>query len=148
MLKWIRGYLEKESDTIQRSGAAQAYAEIMIAYGEAYIDKMLPQIITLIRENNRHTKEGYLGIFVFLPGCLGDKFEKYFDFLLPLILEGLSDEYENVRNVSNRIFEICIKLFAKRNTSQLIEPLILGLFDQNWRIRCNSIALISNRHLN
>ena len=48
MLKWIRSYLEKESDTIQRSGAAQAYAEIMIAYGEGYIDKMLPQIITLI----------------------------------------------------------------------------------------------------
>ena len=148
MLKWIKGYLEKESDTIQRSGAAQAYAEIMIAYGEGYIDKMLPQIITMIRENDRHAKEGYLGIFVFLPGCLGDKFEKYFDFLLPLILEGLSDDYENVRNVSNRIFEICIKLFAKRNTAQLIEPLIIGMFDTNWRIRCNSIALISITYFN
>lgn len=135
--------MEVENDNIQRSGSAQAFAEIMISFGDAFIDKMLPQIIDSIREGDTHSKEGYLGIFVFLPGCLGDKFEKYFDLLLPLILEGLSDESDKVRNVSNRIFEICIKLFAKKNSAQLLDPLIAGLFDSSWRIRCNSISLIS-----
>ncbi len=34
--------------------------------------------------------------------------------------------------------------FAKRNTKQLIDPLLFRLFDTNWRIRNSSIALLSN----
>jgi hypothetical protein len=33
--------------------------------------------------------------------------------------------------------------FAKRNTKQLIDPLLARLFETNWRIRNSSIALIS-----
>ena len=77
-----------------------------------------------------------------MPGCLGDKFEKYFELIFPLIIECFSDEHENVRNVSNKIFEICIKIFAKKNTTQLVEPLLDRLFSENWRIRNSSIALI------
>ncbi len=142
MLKWIVSFLEKETDTVQRSGAAQAYAEILISFGDNYIDKHLIRLINKIQEGDHIVKEGYLSIFVFLPGCLGDKFEKYFELIFPLIIESFSDEHENVRNVSNKIFEICIKLFAKKNTNDLIQPLFIRLFDQNWRIRNSSIALI------
>ena len=142
MLKWIVSFLEKETDTVQRSGAAQAYAEILVSFGDNYIDKHLSRLINKIQDGDYIVKEGYLSIFVFLPGCLGDKFEKYFDLIFPLIIEAFSDEHENVRNVSNKIFEICIKLFAKKNTNDLIQPLLIRLFDQNWRIRNSSIALI------
>ena len=37
-----------------------------------------------------------------------------------VILVEFSDEHENVRNVSNKIFEICIKIFARKNTTQLV----------------------------
>ena len=142
MLKWIVSFLEKETDTVQRSGAAQAYAEILVSFGDNYIDKHLSRLINKIQDGDHIVKEGYLSIFVFLPGCLGDKFEKYFELIFPLIIEAFSDEHENVRNVSNKIFEICIKLFAKKNTNDLIQPLLIRLFDQNWRIRNSSIALI------
>lgn len=110
MFGWLNQFLEKETDTVHKSGAAQAYSEILVAYGEAFIDKQIPLIIAKVRENDHIVKEGYLSIFVFLPGCLGDRFEKYFDYIFPLVIEAFSDEHENVRNVANKIFEICIKL--------------------------------------
>ena len=142
MMKWLEGYLENESDTVHRSGAAQGYAEIIVSFEESYIDKYLMRIINRIQEGNHVVKEGYLSVFVFLPGCLGDKFEKYFELIFPLIIEAFSDEHENVRNVSNKIFEICIKIFARKNTTELVEPLLERLFSENWRIRNSSIALI------
>ncbi len=111
MLSWTRVFLEKESETVQRSGAAQAYAEMLVSYGDNFLDRNLPDIISRIQENDSVAKEGYLGIFVFLPGCLEEKFEKYFDLIFPLIIEAFSDNNEKVRNVSNKIFEICIKLY-------------------------------------
>lgn len=144
IMLWLDKFLTYQSETVQRSGAAQAYAEILVAMGDSFIDHTLPNIISKVQENDYITKEGYLSIFVFLPGCMGEKFEKYFDLIFPLIIEGFSDDHENVRNVSNKIFEICIRLYAKRNTKQLIEPLLTRLFDPNWRIRNSSIALISN----
>jgi len=148
MLNWIRTYIESEADTVQKSGSAQAYAEILVSMGEKFIDKYILHIISKIQEGNSIEKEGYLSIFVFLPGCLGEKFEKYFELIFPLIIDGFSDEHENVRNVSNKIFEICIRLFAKRNTKQLIDPLLIRLFDRNWRIRNSSIALIKTLIIN
>ena len=148
MIKFLVSFLEKESETVQRSGAAQAYAEILVSFGDAYIDKHLMHLISKIQEGDHVVKEGYLSIFVFLPGCLGDKFEKYFELIFPLIIEAFSDDHENVRNVSNKIFEICIKLYAKKNTKELIDPLLIRLFDPNWRIRNSSIALIKTLIMN
>ena len=142
MMKWLESFLEKDSDTVRRSGAAQGYAEILVSFEESYIDKYLMRLINKIQDGNHIIKEGYLSVFVFMPGCLGDKFEKYFELIFPLIIECFSDEHENVRNVSNKIFEICIKIFARKNTTQLVEPLLDRLFSENWRIRNSSIALI------
>ena len=142
MMKWLESFLEKDTDTVRRSGAAQGYAEILVSFEESYTDKCLMKLINKIQDGNHIVKEGYLSVFVFMPGCLGDKFEKYFELIFPLIIECFSDEHENVRNVSNKIFEICIKIFAKKNTTQLVEPLLDRLFSENWRIRNSSIALI------
>ena len=148
MMKWLEGFLEKDSDTVKRSGAAQGYAEILVSFEESYIDKYLMRLINKIQEGDHIIKEGYLSVFVFMPGCLGDKFEKYFELIFPLIIECFSDEHENVRNVSNKIFEICIKIFARKNTTQLVEPLLDRLFSENWRIRNSSIALIKTLLIN
>lgn len=145
---WISFYLENDCDLVQRSGSAQAYAEILLAFGEDNITKSLPFIIDKIQQENKIWKEGYLGIFVFLPSCMGERFEMYFDYVFPLIIDGFSDESEKVRNVSNKIFEICISIFARKNTKELVTPLINCLFDKNWRIRNSSIALIKTLIIN
>ena len=150
IINWVSHFLETECDLVQRSGSAQAYAEILLAFGEDNITKSLPLIISKIQQDNKVWKEGYLGIFVFLPSCMGERFEIFFDYVFPLIIDGFSDDSEKVRNVSNKIFEICISIFAKKNTKELVTPLLDCLFDPNWRIRNSSIALIktliSNLH--
>ncbi len=51
MLKLIVSFLEKEIDTVQRFSAAQAYSEILISFGDNYIDKHLIRLINKIQED-------------------------------------------------------------------------------------------------
>ena len=102
MMTWLESFFNERHDAVKRSGAAQGYAEIIVSFDESFIDKHLMRIIHKIQEGNSIQKEGYLSVFVFLPGCLGDKFEKYFELIFPLIIEGFSDNDEKVRNVSNK----------------------------------------------
>jgi len=39
-----------------------------------------------------YVREGYLGLFIYLPTVLRQKFEPYLPQALPAILEGLADE--------------------------------------------------------
>ena len=49
---------------------------------------------------------------VFLATCY-DHFVKYLPKLLPLMIQGLSDDVEEVRKISLRNVKICIKLFGR-----------------------------------
>ena len=50
---------------------------------------------------------------VFLATCY-DQFVKYLPKLLPLMIQGLSDEVEDVRKISLRNVKICIKLYGRQ----------------------------------
>jgi hypothetical protein len=59
-------------------------------------------------------REAYRGVLVFLPGC----FEHYVDYLtmlVPVMIEGLADDQDEVRKISMRNVKICIKKFGKTN---------------------------------
>ena len=142
MIEYCSFFLEKESSIVELTGASQAYAEILVSFGKEYLDKKLPEIVNKIKTGNLIVKEGYLSVFVFLTGCLGEDFQSYFNIVFPLIIEGFSNEKENIRNVSTKIFEICIIFFARKHTKTLVEPLLNRFYDINWRIRNSSIALI------
>ena len=109
IIDWLKSYLCRDIDTVQRSGSAQAFSEIFAAYGEEFIDIQMPELVSTITEGDEKTKEGFLSVFVFLPGALEEKFEKYFPIVFPLIIDAFSSSSEAIRAVSNRIFEICIK---------------------------------------
>jgi hypothetical protein len=49
---------------------------------------------------------------VFLPTSF-DHFVKYLPMLLPLMIEGISDDIEEIRKISLRNVKICIKQFGK-----------------------------------
>ncbi len=142
MINFCSFYLEKESQLVELTGAAQAYVEIIISFNKEFLDIKLKEIINKIKNGNLILKEGYLSVFVFLTGCLGEDFQCYFDIVFPLIIEAFSNENEKIRNVSTKIFEICIIFFARKQTKTLVEPLLNRFYDINWRIRNSSIALI------
>jgi len=45
---------------------------------------------------------------VFLPGCF-DRYVDYLPMLVPVMIEGLADDVDEVRKVSMRNVKICIK---------------------------------------
>ena len=45
-----------------------------------------------------YVREGYLGLFIYLPTVLKHKFEPYLPQALPAILEGLADETGKGKN--------------------------------------------------
>lgn len=58
-------------------------------------------------------RESYRGVMVFLPTSY-ENFVKYLPMLLPIMIEGLSDDIEEVRKLSLRNVKICIKQFGKQ----------------------------------
>lgn len=60
--------------------------------GVGKCEKLLPQIMDGTEDPKWHIREGYIGLFVYLPSALKEKFPPYMGTLLPAILKGLADE--------------------------------------------------------
>ena len=60
--------------------------------GVGKFEELLPQIMDGTEDPKWHIREGYIGLFVYLPSALKEKFPPYMGTLLPAILKGLADE--------------------------------------------------------
>lgn len=80
-------------------------------------------------------------MLVFLPGCF-DKYVDYLPKLVPIMIEGLADDMDEVRKVSMRNVKICIKQFAKTSPSQLVAPVMRMMFSIDWKVRESSSILM------
>ena len=60
---------------------------------------------------------------------------KYLPRLLPIMIQGLSDDFEEVRKTSMRNVKICIKQFAKLAPSQLVNPIMDMMFHEDFKVR-------------
>ncbi len=58
------------------------------------------------------------------------------------MIEGLSDETEEVRKISLRNVKICIKQFGKQAPNQLVIPIMRMMFDKDFRVRLSSSILM------
>lgn len=86
-------------------------------------------------------RESYRGVMVFLPTSY-ENFVKYLPMLLPIMIEGLSDDIEEVRKLSLRNVKICIKQFGKQAPNQLVIPIMKMMFDADFRVRQSSSILM------
>ena len=71
-----------------------------------------------------------------------DGFGDYLPKLVPLMIQGLADEKDEVRKVSMRNVKICIKVFGKRCPNQLIMPIMRMMFSFDSRVRQSSSILM------
>lgn len=78
---------------------------------------------------------------VFLATCY-DQFVKYLPKLLPIMIQGLSDDVEEVRKISLRNVKICIKLFGRIAPLQLVEPIMEMMYHRDFRVRQSSSVLM------
>lgn len=65
-------------------------------------------------------KEGYIGLFVYLPIILKDKFQPYIKTILENIVEYVTYDYDKVRDVALRVLKILIQSYGLTETEMLM----------------------------
>ena len=134
-----------EVGLVERVGAAQGLAHV-ISHMEmnGFRTSLLPRVLANCDSAQPAARQGYLALFQFLPDTLGSRFEPLLDTVLPVIIKGLSDDQDLVRESALQGGQAIIKAFGDEKVDVLIPPLKVGLFDKNWRIRASSIQLLGD----
>ena len=99
---------QKGLATSEKSGAAQGFAEIISVQGNDFFASSIQEVIKKAGDQDPQLRESFRGVMVFLPTSF-EHFVKYLPELLPIMIEGLSDESDEVRKISLRNVKICIK---------------------------------------
>lgn len=91
-----------------------------------------------------HVKDGYIMMFIYMPGTFTDEFTPYIGQIINPILKALADENEYVRETALRAGQRIVALYAQSAITLLLPELENGLFDENWRIRFSSVQLLGD----
>lgn len=100
--------------------------------------------LTLYFSPLAHVREGFLSLFVYLPGNLQERFGPYLKHAIAPVLRGLADESESVRDIAMRSGQMIVSHYASSAVELLLPELQRGLFDENWRIRQSSVTLLGD----
>jgi hypothetical protein len=143
---WLIEHLRMDSlSPAERSGAAQGLTEVLIASGSEVIESvMLDDILPLKSHPSSSTREGVLWVLTFLPPALGQGFTMMLDASLPALINGLSDDNEQVREVAMRAGRVLIKSHGKVHFDKILPVLQTGMGDDDYRIRLSSLTLLGD----
>lgn len=142
MLGWLREFLNNTSiQSNERLGSAQGFAEIISAHGVQYFEVNVEEVIIKAKDEDGVIREAYRGVLLFLANSF-EQFVDYLPKLVPLMIEGLADEKDEVRKVSMRNVKICIKQFGKAAPNQLVMPVMRMMFSPDSRVRASSSILM------
>ncbi|RLN63550.1 hypothetical protein BBP00_00004061 [Phytophthora kernoviae] len=146
MLTWLLEAMKNdEVGPVERSGAAQGLCEVVVALGFERVDHVMREdILPLARHPKYSVREGVLWVMAFLPPALGKQFSVFLRDALPIVVAGLSDEAESVRDVAMHSGHVVVNAHALSHTRDLLPSLEAGLFDDSWRIRQSSVMLLGD----
>ena len=143
---WLLEHLRLEKlSSAERSGAAQGLSEVLIASGNAVVeDLMMDDILPLSSHPSPSTREGVLWVLCFLPPAMGQGFNSMLDESLPALISGLSDDNEQVREVSIKAGRVLIRSHGKVHHDKILPILQNGMTDEDYRIRLSSLMLLGD----
>ncbi|CAM9376956.1 unnamed protein product, partial [Choristocarpus tenellus] len=144
LVPWLVETLKADSSSSERSGGAQGLSEVLVVLGVDRAKSVLEDLLPLAAHPKAPVREGVLWVLCFLPGALMKDFAPIIPQALPVVLAGLSDEVETVREVALRAGQVLVATHGKTHATQLLPALERGLFDDNWRIRQSSIQLLGD----
>jgi hypothetical protein len=144
--QWLLKTLQSEATPVDRSGAAQAMAEVIKAQGAEQLEQLMPQFVSSAQNpsSSSHSRDGFLMLFIYLPMSFEKEFIHYIDKVLPPILKGLADESEYIRDTSLLAAQTIISCYADKSIDLFLPQLEIGLLHDNWRIRCSSVQLLGD----
>ncbi|KAL0893484.1 hypothetical protein ABMA27_013683 [Loxostege sticticalis] len=146
LLPWLMHTLTSETSSVDRSGAAQGLSEVVAGLGVHKLHKIMPDIIATAERTDiaPHVKDGYIMMFIYMPGAFTDEFTPYIGQIINPILKALADENEYVRETALKAGQRIVTLYAESAITLLLPELERGLFDDNWRIRYSSVQLLGD----
>ncbi|KAJ0409318.1 hypothetical protein ATCC90586_000555 [Pythium insidiosum] len=145
ILTWLLEAIKGDYGSVERSGAAQGLCEVLVALGRERVEAtLLHEIFPLSRHPKFSVREGVLWIIAFLPPALGKGFAVFLSDALPIIVSGLSDEADSVRDVAVHAGHVVVNAHALSHTRDILPSLEAGLFDDSWRIRQSSVTLLGD----
>eukprot|EP00817_Percolomonadidae_sp_ATCC50343_P008160 CAMPEP_0117432536 /NCGR_PEP_ID=MMETSP0758-20121206/12001_1 /TAXON_ID=63605 /ORGANISM="Percolomonas cosmopolitus, Strain AE-1 (ATCC 50343)" /LENGTH=1593 /DNA_ID=CAMNT_0005222505 /DNA_START=1023 /DNA_END=5801 /DNA_ORIENTATION=- len=143
LLSWVHSILQNEKNTaVNREGAARVLSEMVAAQGIDVLNKVIPEILEFVHHDVAKIREGYLRIFAYLPSMMVRDFKTVLADSIPIVLEGLSDEDEDVRNICFEASSILIDLYADSAINLVLPGLKEGILHYEWRTRQSSIILL------
>ena len=137
VLPWLFTTLKTAESQVERSGAAHGLSEVLVELGAEHFSSILPEVVNnaLSPATTPEAREGYLGLFVFLPGVMKNAFVPFIDSVFPLLVGGLSDPHQPVREVALRAATALCTQFASTHATLLMPSFEAGLFARDWRAR-------------
>ena len=97
LLGWMLDELKGSAGSVERSGAAQGLAEVLVVLGQERRDAILGEILPLTTHPDPNVREGTLWLLAFLPASLGhEAWSPYLPETFPVIVRGVADEAEYV----------------------------------------------------
>eukprot|EP00038_Savillea_parva_P019291 m.27053 g.27053 ORF g.27053 m.27053 type:complete len:2638 (-) comp4371_c0_seq1:195-8108(-) len=142
LMPWLFETLRSETNSVDRSGAAQGLSEVLLALGLDRLDSMLEDFIAGTQHPLSHVREGHLMLFVYLPVSFKEDFVGFVGRIIPCLLRGLSDMEDGVRSTAMRAAVGIITHFSATSVELLLPELERGLVDESWRIRESSVRLL------
>ena len=143
VLPWLFKTLKEADSQVERSGAAHGLSEVLVELGPEHFTAILPEVVAnaVNPSTNPEAREGYMGLFVFLPGVMKAAFVPHIDVVFPMLIQGLSDILQPVREVAQRAATALCVQFAATHATLLLPSLERGLFARDWRARQASVQL-------
>lgn len=144
LVPWLVQTLKTDASSVERSGGAQGLAQVLVFLGDVRVRAVLLDLLALKGHPRYSVREGVLWVLSFLPPALGPGFTPYLSDTLPVILAGLTDETESVREVALQAGQVLVSTHGKHHADELLPSLEAGLFDDSWRIRQSSVQLLGD----
>ena len=143
---WLIEKIQGESEsTVERSGAAQGLTEVLIAGGAGVVESVMgEELYPLASHPKASSREGVLWMLAFLPSSLGLAFAPMIENSLPIILNGLADDSEPVRDVAMRAGRVLVRSHGKAHVDTILPSLEIGLENDDWHIRLASLTLMGD----
>ncbi|GAB68720.1 hypothetical protein PCYB_141480 [Plasmodium cynomolgi strain B] len=92
---------------------------------------------------NDNSKEGLIGIFIYIPECAPRYTEKFLKKILQKLLLCLNDTSEKIRDIALRSCKVLIGIFSKNNTSLILKFIENKIYNSYWRIRKDTVLLLN-----
>lgn len=136
--------LRDESRAGDHLGAAQGLSEVVCGLGLRKLEDILPQIIKSCASPKNHIRAAFMPLMIFLPATFGNSLTPYLSQIIPVILSGLADDVDSVRDASLKAGRLLVSNFSSKSVDLLLPELLVGMSDSNHRIRLASVELMGD----